>query len=74
VRIVAKSEEKNLKNVKFGQNSQCKVEGKEGVVSEEFVTLKRNQIIFIETIGKMPCRHLWNWPDRTHGRFKGMKE
>jgi hypothetical protein len=56
------------------EKSPCKDGIKEKCLLKRLGPFKSSQILFIETIGKMPCRHLWNWPDRTHGRFKGMKE
>jgi hypothetical protein len=45
-----KSEKKDLKNWQFGQKSQCKVEAKESMISEETSIILKSQALCIGTI------------------------
>jgi hypothetical protein len=68
-------QQKDLKNLKFGQKSLHKVDAKEGMVSKKtkLVPLKRSQRYCFRTTEKMSSGDPKTWPHVTHLRLKDMK-
>jgi hypothetical protein len=65
---------KDLKKVcDLSRKGICKVVYKKGMTVKQIDPLRRNEVLCTETIGKIPCRHLKNWPLATHNKIKSVK-